>query len=1071
MTSDLRNLVKRERQLFNSLEGTERFLENYDATKDQKQISIRIQVLDSVYSEFFEVRRKTELLLDTIAVDGEEEIKPETEEDQQRKNLAILSDFEDRYFIVKAGLLELSSKFATTADEASHANNAAFPKVKLPEIKLPVFSGKVRDWITFRDSFRSLIDGNFQLTEMDKFSYLRSSLSGEALQEISSVEISAANYSVAWQALEARYENKKLIVKAHIDALFAVDGLRKESYDGLNRLISEFEKNLQMLDKIGERTADWSTLLVHMVCSRLDPATLRHWETHHNSKNVPTYHNLITFLRNHCAVLQSVVPPKSSQTEQKSLRPTVCQTVFKSSGRCPFCNETWHSAFHCAKFQRMRIAERNEAVTRAKLCRNCFNPGHYARTCERGECHHCHQKHHSMLHGGETRSSVPNSQSRPPTQPQRQQQPQSSSARSNQQTQNTNTATSANSQNTHTRPTTEQPTTSQNLVSLPVTPTQNILLSTALVKIHDRFGKTMLARALLDSCSQHYLMSKNFSSKLSFREIPSHLSVQGIGPSQSVSTKAVTALVEPRTTTVSEFSEEMQFHVLPKLTISLPTAAVDSSKWNLPPSMTLADPCFHEPGPIDLIIGAEYYMDLLCDERQKVTSEGPTLQNTVFGWIVSGRIPDNWASSVVSVTHVCSTAEIQDQLTKFWELETCRTASTHSTEESACEEIFDKTTTRDSEGRFVVALPKKEHLISQLGESRAVAIRRFMGMERRFATNPALKEEYTKFIREYEDLGHMEQISGDSIGEKEYYLPHHAVLKPESTTTKLRVVFDASCRTSSGVSLNEALMVGPVVQDDIQDISLRFRLHRYALVGDVAKMYRMVLHTEDDRRVLKIVWRDESTEPIRTYQLKTVTYGTASAPYLATKCLQRLLEEGESAYPVAAKVVGKDFYVDDMLSGIDSIDEGRLLIQQMIALLHSAGFTLRKWNSNSGELLKAVPEDLRDGRSILELESATATVKTLGLLWEPGSDQFKFSTPLWNSSLNSSACVFLPTVPDRSTTAAARSAQKQIGKQSFSGGSMFDLALSSASSLAASSMQSVCRSSPLNRHRIDSVAA
>ncbi|XP_062712503.1 uncharacterized protein LOC134289860 [Aedes albopictus] len=315
----------------------------------------------------------------------------------------------------------------------------------------------------------------------------------------------------------------------------------------------------------------------------------------------------------------------------------------------------------------------------------------------------------------------------------------------------------------------------------------------------------------------------------------------------------------------------MQFHVLPKLTISLPTAAVDSSKWNLPPSMTLADPCFHEPGPIDLIIGAEYYMDLLCDERQKVTSEGPTLQNTVFGWIVSGRIPDNWASSVVSVTHVCSTAEIQDQLTKFWELETCRTACTHSTEESACEEIFDKTTTRDSEGRFVVALPKKEHLISQLRESRAVAIRRFMGMERRFATNPALKEEYTKFIREYEDLGHMEQISGDSIGEKEYYLPHHVVLKPESTTTKLRVVFDASCRTSSGVSLNEALMVGPVVQDDIQDISLRFRLHRYALVGDVAKMYRMVLHTEDDRRFLKIVWRDESTEPIRTYQLKTVT--------------------------------------------------------------------------------------------------------------------------------------------------------------------------------------------------------
>lgn len=126
------------------------------------------------------------------------------------------------------------------------------------------------------------------------------------------MELSAANYAVAWQELQLRYENKKLIVKAHIDALFAVEGLKKESYDGLNHLISEFEKNLQMLDKIGEKTANWSTILVHMVCSRLDPATLRNWETHHNSKTVPTYQNLIAFLRNHCAVLQSVAPLKFS---------------------------------------------------------------------------------------------------------------------------------------------------------------------------------------------------------------------------------------------------------------------------------------------------------------------------------------------------------------------------------------------------------------------------------------------------------------------------------------------------------------------------------------------------------------------------------------------------------------------------------------------------------------------------------------------------------------------------------------------------------------------------------------
>lgn len=479
---------------------------------------------------------------------------------------------------------------------------------------------------------------------------MRSSLSEEALQEINSIELSAVNYNIAWQALQARYENKKLIVKAHIDALFAVDGLRKESYNGLNYLISEFEKNLQMLDKIGEKTADWSTLLVHMVCSRLDPVTLRHWETHHNSKNVPTYQNLITFLRNHCAVLQSLTPSESSHEAQRYLKPTVvCQAVFKSS--CPFCDGTWHSPFHCVIFQQMKVSERDEAVTRANLCRNCLYPGHYARTCERGVCHHCHQRHHSMLHSEEARSSVPFSLSRPPTQAQ--QQPHVNPLQSNEQIQTTNTATSANSPNICNQSVTEQiATTSQNFVSLPITPTQNILLSTALVKIYDRFGKSIFARALLDSCSQHCLMSKGFSEKFRFRESPSYLSVQGIGPSQSVSTKVVTALVEPRCSAVSDFSEEIQFHVLPELTISLPTSAVDPSRWNFSPSIILADPHFHEPGSIDLIIGAEYFMDLLGEERQKLTSRGPTLQNTAFGWIVSGRIPDSSFSEPHSLTHI-----------------------------------------------------------------------------------------------------------------------------------------------------------------------------------------------------------------------------------------------------------------------------------------------------------------------------------------------------------------------------------------------------------------------------------
>ncbi|XP_062712996.1 uncharacterized protein LOC134290048 [Aedes albopictus] len=263
-------------------------------------------------------------------------------------------------------------------------------------------------------------------------------------------------------------------------------------------------------------------------------------------------------------------------------------------------------------------------------------------------------------------------------------------------------------------------------------------------------------------------------------------------------------------------------------------------------------------------------------------------------------------------------------------------------------------------------------------------------------------------------MGHMEEVAEDE--EPVYYLPHHAVLKPDSTTTKLRVVFDASCRTSSGVSLNDGLMVGPVVQDDLHSIALRFRFWRYAIVADVAKMYRMVKVCPADHLLQCILWRPSSDDPVKAYKLTTVTYGTSSAPYLSTKCLQRLGTEGAATHPAAAKTVKKDFYVDYALSGTDDLEEGRSLVSDLIDLTNSAGFILRKWSSNSAELLSNVPIEFREERISFELDSSTSAVKTLGLIWEPAADIFRFAVPQLESNapitkrtvLSESAKIFDP---------------------------------------------------------------
>ncbi|XP_055623373.1 uncharacterized protein LOC129766803 [Toxorhynchites rutilus septentrionalis] len=347
--------------------------------------------------------------------------------------------------------------------------------------------------------------------------------------------------------------------------------------------------------------------------------------------------------------------------------------------------------------------------------------------------------------------------------------------------------------------------------------------------------------------------------------------------------------------------------------------------------------------------------------------------------------------------NLCVTTNIQDQLTKFWELETCRTNSTNSVEESACETIFEQTTCRDTTGRFVVTLPKKPLIIEQLGESRTTAMRRFMGLERRLHANPELRNAYTDFIHEYQLLGHMKEVAVQTT-KTVYYLPHHAVMKPESTTTKLRVVFDASCLTTTGVSLNDALMIGPVIQEDLINIIVRFCLHRYAVVADIAKMYRMIRVQPDDGALQRILWRDSPTDDIRTYELTTVTYGTACAPYLATKCLQQLADISEETHPTAAKILRRDFYMDDLLSGVDQIPQGKMVVSELINLLDSAGFPLRKWSSNCSEILSDIPEHLHDDRSHLQLDSSNSVIKTLGLVWELSTDTFQFSTPKWASA-------------------------------------------------------------------------
>lgn len=169
---------------------------------------------------------------------------------------------------------------------------------------------------------------------------------------------------------------------------------------------------------------------------------------------------------------------------------------------------------------------------------------------------------------------------------------------------------------------------------------------------------------------------------------------------------------------------------------------------------------------------------------------------------------------------------------------------------------------------------------------------------KRFSKNPGLKEDCVKFMNEYLELGHMEEVPEENVESPQFYLPHHCVFKQSSTTANMRVVFDGSCKSSNGVSLNSILMVGPVVQPDLISIVLRFRSFMIAMLADIAKMHRCVDVHPKDRNLHRIVCRNTTDDYVKDYRLTTVTYSTASASFLATRCLNQLAVESQQEFPL-----------------------------------------------------------------------------------------------------------------------------------------------------------------------------
>lgn len=519
-------------------------------------------------------------------------------------------------------------------------------------------------------------------------------------------------------------------------------------------------------------------------------------------------------------------------------------------------------------------------------------------------------------------------------------------------------------------------------------PNVQVLLSTAWVTIN---ASTERIRVLVDQGSHTCLVRESCVHRLGLQQQRTCVPIRGVGGAQAGTANSMIS-VAIKSCIDSSLAFNVSALVLRTLTGCLPCNKVTLENRPNFVGLQLADPTYYEPGEVDMILGADIYGSLLMDGLIVGSTEAgrvrPTAQNTALGWILSGPISATNNSPVVQANLASFHVDSEFDLRKFWEIEDVGAACRLTQSETECEEHFVKTHQRDESGRYVVRLPFTTAPDAALGDSRAAALRRLRHVQRRLADQPELRKQYDEFMAEYAALGHMRLAEKPAVGVA-YYLPHHCVVKESSTTTRLRVVFDASCKTTSGRSLNDLQHVGPRLQSELAALVMRFRRHAVVLTADIAKMYRQIRVHDDDVDYQRILWFGEGDAEVREWQLTTVTYGMAASPYLAVRALQQLAVDEQQSFPRAAQSVLTDFYVDDMITGCDTSDEAIGLHREMCALMARGGMEIRKWTSNCEQTLCAIPDELRNSAQPLHLD-VDSSVKTLGLLWYPALDCFMF---------------------------------------------------------------------------------
>nr|GBM70276.1 hypothetical protein AVEN_62568-1 [Araneus ventricosus] len=826
---------------------------------------------------------------------------------------------------------------------------------------MSTFYGDSSKWLDFWNQFECTIHNNGNLSKTEKFTYLKSLLSGNALSAISGFVLSDRNYDSSIEILKDRFGRQDIVISSHMNKLLSIEPVRNISnVKALRKLFDECEIQIRSLESLNVTSGSYGNLLCPIILQKI-PEELN-FEFNRKEQSKFDITELIEFLRKEINCREAANLMNYSKTFQRQdnkkggnqwnnseFKPKIASasTLSTMNYKCIFCNKN-HGKFKC---EELDAEKKREFLKRNGRCFLCFGQRHLGIFCSNKHlsCKKCRGKPHHESICLKPKMPIP---SEIPDQEESADISQNSSA----------------------------------------TTGSDVILQTVYA-VGEGKRKNCILRCLLDGGSQVSFIREDISKKLGL-------------PSKGYSNLNIHTFAEKNgkhwrqrkvELTLRNINDPDKFITLdvieaPVITtaeIKPPDGKIKSQLKSLGISVMTHPSADQES--ISVLIGADCLWKIAKEEIKRINENAVAL-DTIFGWCIQGRFS---LSELNSEESICSNLLVEEKLSRtlesFWNIESLGVNSPDERlENEEALRLFENSIQQNND-RYEVRLPWiNENVI--LHDNYANAERRFFNLLKQFRSNLNFYKEYKQVINDQIKDGIVEKVDPNATrGERIYYIPHRAVLRKNHSSTKLRVVYDASSKDKNQKSLNDCLLQGPNLVPELLKVLLKFRLHRIVFTADIQKAFLQISVSCEDRDAMRFLWIHDdsnlSNPKVQIYRMCRVMFGAKSSPFLLSACIKHHLRKFESEYPKTVELLNNYMYVDDFICGTNTEMEAIEIYHNANTIMKKASMTLTKWNSNSPVLRKEYETDKhKDSTPLCDSSS-----KVLGLEWDTRKDVFSFS--------------------------------------------------------------------------------